>query len=212
MRDEYVKAIDEIKASEEFKQSMIRSMSTVRQETRNEEKRKSGRNVRGRIVMVTVSCAILLLLAISASLVLRPDSRATVFDGFTVTVYAADGTAVPVKPNVEFPLGEYSMLMSQVPGFPVTVSSEDGDRIRIQASEGELLLWNPADSKVLIQGSKATVQSGETFYWSPSAEGAQSGAAGTLEITAYRQETKIGSAEIEIKSENGQVYKGEFSE
>ncbi|MBO2942922.1 hypothetical protein JJQ72_02880 [Paenibacillus sp. F411] len=211
MRSKYVNGMNEVKADDDLKQLIIRKAKSSANAPHT-----AAREFRKTVATITVSCLIILLLAIGGPLVLRNGDQAnpsTLFSGFVVTAYAADGAPLVVKPDVEFPLGEYSMLMSSVPGFPVTIASEGTEKIELQTSEGQLLLWNPEDSKVIPQGKKATIKSGENIYWTPLVNDDPSQSATTdsiLEINAYKDSTKIGSTKIEIKSEDQIIYKGKL--
>ncbi|OWR29597.1 hypothetical protein CDO73_15550 [Saccharibacillus sp. O23] len=211
MKNEYAKAVEEIRASDELKQSIVRralSDSSV--------PRTSVAPFRRRTAMVAVAAAFVLLFAIVGPLWLRGNDSGRApawFDGFAVTAYAADGAPINVKPNAEFPLGRYSMFMSSVPGFPVAVSAEGADRIEIRASAGELLSWSPSDSRVRGQGDRMDLKAGETFYWSPLRETGSSAAdSAELEMTAYRQNEKLGSGRIEIKADDGGLYMAKWIE
>jgi hypothetical protein len=203
--------MNEIKATDELKQTIISQagMNTIVPQT-------AARPFRSKLAVIAVSCMIIFLLAIGGSIVVHNQDQANpsaLFSGFVVTAYAADGTPLVVKPDVDFPLGQYSMLMSSVPGFPVKITSKDADKIELQTSEGQLLLWNPKDSIVIPQGKKATFKSGDTIYWTPLVEGDQIQAVdhSKLEITAYKDMKKLGSSTIEIKSEDHIMYKGKLT-
>ncbi|WP_339224714.1 hypothetical protein [Paenibacillus sp. FSL H8-0332] len=194
----------------DFKQSIIR-----RVRVNSSVSKSPAWSLRRRFTAVTLSCLLLLILAALGPLLVRSTNQANpavLFNGFMVTAYAADGVPVAVQPDVEFPLGKYSMFMSSVPGFPLTLVAEGADRIELQASEGELLLWNPADSKILPQRQAAAVQSGDTIYWSPIADGSSQPAAtdGILEVTAYRDNHKLGSTVIQIHTQDHIFYSGKL--
>lgn len=205
MKNKYAEAVNEIRASDELKQSIIRQTASDASVTR-----RSARILRRKTAMIAVAAAFVLLLAIGGPLWLRGNDSERPpawFDGFAVTAYAADGAAIDVKPNAEFPLGRYSMFMSSVPGFPVSVSAEGADRIEIRASAGELLSWSPSDSRVRRQGDRMDLEVGETFYWSPPSETESPAVASAeLEITAYRQNEKLGKGRIDIESDDEGLY------
>ena len=200
MRTKYVDGMNEIKVDDERKQSMI-----SRAGTNDAEPRIRARSFRSKTAMFIAACMILILLAIGGPFILHNEDQtkttSALFSGFVITAYAADDAPLKVKPDVDFPLGQYSGFMSSVPGFPITISSKDADEIRLQTSEGELLRWTPSAPKVIKEGKEATVKSGDTIYWSPLVEGSQSQAAleSKLGITAYRDNKKLGSSTIEIK-------------
>lgn len=208
-RTKYINGMNEIKVDNSLKQSIIN---------------KSGMNTSildtartYRVAMIAVSCMIIFLLAIGGRFVLHNGDQASLsglFSGFVVTAYAADGSPLVVKPDIDFPLGQYSMIMSSVPGFPITIACKDTEIIIVRSSEGQLLLWNPADSKVKHLGKQVTVRSGDTIYWSPLVEGNHSPTVATqsvLQITAYKDHTKLGNSTIEIKSDEHHKYKGKLT-
>lgn len=206
MKHKYVQGMNEIKADEALKQTIIRRVTN-----NSGTPKTSAWTFRRKIMTTVLSCVIILLIAIWGPLLVNsgdPANPSPVYSGFMVTAYAADGAPVAVQPDVEFPLGKYSMFMSSVPGFPLTLVAEGADRIELQASEGELLLWNPADSKILPQRQAAAVQSGDTIYWSPIADGSSQPAAtdGILEVTAYRDNHKLGSTLIQIHTQDHIFY------
>lgn len=207
MRSKYVKEMNGIKVDDELKQSIISkisSSSTVPQ--------IRVRSFRSKIAMISAACVIVILLIIGGPLILNNgdqtnSGQSALFNGFVITAYAADGTPLVVKPDVDFPLGQYSKFMSSVPGFPVTIVSKDADQISLRTSEGELLLWSPSDSKVKYKGKEAIVKSGDTIYWSPLVD-EQVATESMLEITVYKDKKKLGSNVIEIKSDDHGTYKG----
>ncbi|RXZ79448.1 hypothetical protein EBB07_23005 [Paenibacillaceae bacterium] len=190
----------------EFKQSVI---NTVDLSSANPHKKV--RVFRNKAAMISVSCIFATLL-IGGPLILNKDvqknhSPSTLISGFVITDYAADGTSLAVKPDVDFPLGQYSIYMSSVPGFPVTIVSKDAEEINVRTSEGELLLWNKSDSTVSPQGKETIVRSGDTIYWSPLVEG-QAAAESRIELTAYKDKKALGSNVIEIESDDQGMYIG----
>jgi hypothetical protein len=213
MRTRYMNGMNEIKVDDELKQSIISKFSSSDAATHT-----GVRSFRNKVAMFVAACVIVILLAIGGPLILHPGDQAnsgssTMFKGLVITAYAADGAPLMVKPNVDFPLGQYSLLMNSVPGFPITIDCKDADQIRLRTSEGQLLLWTPPDSKVNPQGKEVTVKSGVTIYWTPLEEGNQSHVAikSILEITAYKDKKKLGSSAIEIKSEDQVMYNGKLT-
>ncbi|QYR19176.1 hypothetical protein KZ483_14530 [Paenibacillus sp. sptzw28] len=207
LRSKYVKGMNGIKLDDELKQNIISKIGSGSSVTQIRV-----RSFRYKVAMISAACVIVFLLIIGGPLIFHNGGQtnsgpSTLFNGFVITAYAADGTPQVVKPDVDFPLGQYSMFMSSVPGFPITIVSKDADQISLRTSEGELLLWNPSDSKVRYQGKEAIVKSGDTIYWSPLVDG-QVATESMLEITAYKDKKKLGSNVIEIKSEDHVTYKG----
>jgi hypothetical protein len=210
IRTKYVNGMNEIKADDEFKQTIINKASTSAAFPQT-----VARAFRSKFAMVSVSCMIIFLLAIGGPIFFHNEDKAnptTLFSGFVVTAYAADGAPLEVKPNVDFPLGQYSILMSSVPGFPIKITSQDADKIELRTSEGQVLLWNPSDSIVIPMGKKVTFNSGDTIYWSPLGEGDPIQVAGEsiLEVTAYKDLKQLGSSTIKINSEDDNMYKGKL--
>lgn len=208
MKNKYVNGMNEMHADDAFKQSFIRRVSL-----------NSGASptpfwsLRRRFTVIASSCMIILLLAIGGPLLDRNGNQANpsiLYKGFTVTAYAGEGVPLVVQPDVEFPLGRYSVFMSSVPGFPINIVADGADTIDLQASEGELLMWNPADSKVIPQGQHATVKSGDTIYWSPLTDNSSPSAAAEsiLEISAYRDTRQLGSTMFQIQSQDHITYTG----
>ncbi len=108
-----------------------------------------------------------------------------IFRGFALTAYAADSEAeylnanfleeaekLLLTPDIKIPLAKYTPLMSSVPGLPFTVDLAGDDNINIEAINisadyGELNKWNRETGVVSSQGQSATIDTGETIYWSP---------------------------------------------
>lgn len=210
IRTKYVNGMNEIKADDELKQTII---NKARKSTA--VPRAIARSFRRKVAIISVSCMMIFLIAIGGPIFLQNEDKAnpsTLFSGFVVTTYAADSTPLEVKPNVDFPLGQYSMFMSSVPGFPVTIASKDADKIELRTSEGQLLLWSSTDSVVIPLGKKATIKSGDTIYWSPLVEGdpIQMVGESILKVTAYKNLKQLGSSTIKIKSEDQNMFKGKL--
>lgn len=208
MRTKYVDGMNKIKADNELKQAILRKVSIGAAVPPHVE-----RAFRSKLVMLAVSCIIIVLLVIGGPLVFQQkhiDHSAALFSGFEVMAYAADGDPLIVKPDVDFPLGQYSVFMSIVPGFPITIVSEATDHIELRTSEGQLLLW--INSMVLPQGKEVTMKSGDTIYWTPLVEGIQNQAVAenVLEVIAYKNKNIIGSSKIEIKLDDHNMYKGKL--
>jgi hypothetical protein len=213
MRTRYMNGMNEIKVGEVLKQSIISKSSSIEAATHT-----GVHSFRNKVTMFVAACVIIIIIAIGGPLILHVGDQAnsdpsTLFKGLEITAYAADGAPQVIKPDVSFPLGQYSLIMSNVPGFPITIDCKDANQIRLRTTEGQLLLWTPSDSKVIPQGKEATVKSGVTIYWSPLEEGNQSQRAikSILEITAYKDKKKLGSSAIEIKSEDHVMYKGKLT-
>ncbi|NIK68643.1 hypothetical protein [Paenibacillus sp. BK720] len=113
-------------------------------------------------------------------------------------------------PEVAFPLAEYTLFMSSVPGFPITISNNEATRIIVRSSEGDLLFWKSSDGKVNAQGNKVLVKPGETIYWSPLTEENKVQYKTIIKFTAYNRNNKLGSTSIEISSDDKYVYRGKL--
>ncbi|MBH5320346.1 hypothetical protein I6N90_21370 [Paenibacillus sp. GSMTC-2017] len=210
-KQKYINGMNGIKVENELKQDIIKNVSQSAKVSRNAVL------IHPKGVMISVACIILLLIAVRGPLVLQNKDKGhptSLFSGFVVTAYAADGAPIVVKPNIDFPLGQYSVLMSSVPGFPITIACKYADQIKIKTTEGQIIKWNTTDTKVRVQGKEATVQSGETIYWSPLVNGDSSHVAATesrIEITAFKERKKLGSAAIQIKSDEHFMFKGKLT-
>jgi hypothetical protein len=135
----------------------------------------------------------------------------SLFSGFVVTAYAADGTTVEVKPNVEFTLGKYELTMSSAPGFPVKIICDKAEIIKLSVTDGGFILWKPEDSKINYMGKNLDVKSGETVYWSPMSEGSTKIASScTFTMEAYKDNNKLGTNTINIESNNNFAYTGKL--
>lgn len=173
---------------------------------------------RRKAAVFAASCALLLLLAAGASIQLpnagRESGSAGFYRNFFLTAYAADGNPIPVSPDAVFPLGRYSLWMSSVPGFPLTLGCTDAQEIRVEVSEGKLLSLDRAASKVMVLGKETAVDPGATLYWSPLPEGSSPSSPAkniTLELTAYKGGEKLGSSTVEIQTADGVSYTGKLS-
>ncbi|OWA36853.1 hypothetical protein B9G55_01885 [Saccharibacillus sp. O16] len=210
MSNKYVKAMEEIEAGEDLKQAILRQARQGALET--QAPTGTFRRKRGMVAAVSL-VFVLLFLTLFNFRTPDPARPVSLWGGFTVTAYAANGAPVAVRPDVEFPLGKYSVFMSSVPGLPITLDAEGANRLEIRASQGQLLLWNPSDGQVKNQGNHTEIEAGGTLYWSPLSEeeGEKKQPAiiadpSTLNITAYQDGQKLGSASIEIKWEDGSEY------
>ncbi|NMO95038.1 hypothetical protein [Paenibacillus lemnae] len=131
-----------------------------------------------------------------------------------ITAYAADGMPIEVKPNVDFPLGQYSPTMSSVPGLPLTITAEDADQIELTASGGKFVLWNTTDYKVREQGRTVSVSSGDKVYWSPPlSRHEKQHVLYTINVDVYLNKEKVGTRIIEItkKDDNKLMYTGRLA-
>lgn len=130
-------------------------------------------------------------------------------DLFAVTVYAADGNPIVVKPDVMFPIGDYRMTNSRAPGFPMLITAAESDGIQVRVTEGSLLLWNPPDYHVYDKGQKLAIETGDTIYWSPLMDMAE---ISRITLIAYKNNQEVGTATIEVSSDDAGVYTGKLLE
>lgn len=211
IRTKYVNEMNGIKADEEFKNTIISQVISS-----TDGSLTVARKLRSKVAMVVASCLVVFLLAIGTQLIFHKGDKDSsgLYKRLVITAYAADGAPILVSPDVDFPLGQYSMNMSSVPGIPITITCKDADKISLRTSEGTLLLWNPwGGSRVIPLGQETTVKSGITIYWNPVAESDLSKVAieSLIDLSAYKDKKKLGSSTIEIKSQDRITYKGKLT-
>ncbi|BBH22839.1 hypothetical protein Back11_41840 [Paenibacillus baekrokdamisoli] len=214
MMNKYVEGMKEIKAGKDFKEKLILS---ARSTSVDPNPNLQGTGTRRRKLSMFAACMLIIICAFGLLIALNNGNNdasqvKTIFNGFIMTAYAADGAPVPIKPDIAFPLGQYQLTMSNVPGFPIAIVCDDADSITLKVSDGELLLWAPPDYKVKPQHKRTTLQSGERIYWTPLVGeiGSHRVTSSTLQITAYKNNKELGSRLIEIKSEDGIHYIGKL--
>jgi hypothetical protein len=209
IRDKYISQMSTIKLDEQTKEKMLHnvlSMSTISEKSRFTFQKK--------FAIIAAACVVIMLIAFTAPPFLNHKNQPpSLVQGLILTAYAADGSPISIKPDVEFPLGHYSALMSNTPGFPITINSQDADNIRLHSSTGRLLLWNPADSKVIPLKDDTPITPGDTIYWTPLEEGnpPKVTAEGIVALTLYKNGSVVGNGKIKISSDNGLDYKGKFT-
>lgn len=135
----------------------------------------------------------------------QPGQRPFFSDIFAVTVYAANGEPQEVQPEVYFPIGDYRVTNSRSPGFPIQITADGADEIRLQTTEGNFLRWTPPDYVVHELGKQAAIASGDMIYWSPLYSSEQES---ELTLTAYSNEAEIGRAVILIQADKSGIYTG----
>ncbi|MBP2002247.1 hypothetical protein J2Z69_003319 [Paenibacillus shirakamiensis] len=206
IRDKYVNGMNKIIMKDELKQLIIKNVE------RNSPVSQPLAVINHcKVVMVSISLiTIFLFIGVAFFIQMGSQNTSSPFGGFVVTAYAADGTSSEVKPNVEFPLGKYSLFMSNVPGFPIKIVAKDADEIKVLTIKGQILLWNSNDGQINLKGKTATINSGELFYWTPLIAGEQSKLEKNtlVNVTAYKNNKKLGSSKIEIKLDENNIYKG----
>ncbi|MGM0884858.1 MAG: hypothetical protein ACQEXQ_27935 [Bacillota bacterium] len=195
----YIDGMNEIKASDELKKSIINDAKKYQ---------SKGFAFQKTTALLAAVCTFILLAMFGLSF-LQPNSDKPLFDGFVLTAYAADGTPVEIKPNVGFPLGKYQMTMSSVPGFPINIVSGEADVISLRATDGSFLLWTPPASKVVNKGTQLEIKSGDTVYWSPLSDGVNKTVAkSAIEVIAYQNDKELGRRTIEINRKDDYSYSG----
>ncbi|ASA21160.1 hypothetical protein [Paenibacillus donghaensis] len=212
----YVQGMSEIKASAELEQRIIADVLQGNRKSRRSESQ------RRRLFRTALTVVGLTLVLFAASLLTifnhttEPEQTGTRMlwsERFSVKVFAADGQHPQVEPNVEFPFGDYRVTNSRAPGHALIISAEGAEEIKIQASTGGLLLWNPPDYKVYNQGQELTIKPGEPIYWSPlSGQDGSYGETARLTLTANDDGQAVGSAYIEISMDQMGVYQGRLVE
>lgn len=101
------------------------------------------------------------------------------------------------------------MTNSRAPGFPMLITATGSDEIRVRVTEGSLLKWNPPDYHVYSKGQKLAIETGDTIYWSPleyRSEDCQ------ITLIAYKNNQEVGTATIEVGSDEAGVYTGKLLE
>lgn len=192
----YVEGMKEIKADEYMRKELLKSIQQKR--PARSQKWFSSKKA---ALPLAAACVLLALTIFSAAL-LRPDRAPALTAGFVIHAYAADGSAIEVKPNVEFPLGKYSPLMSSVPGFPLAISSEEAESVTLKSTHGSFSQWTASTSRILQKGRTVTILPGETLYWSPLAEDRSQTLteSSTITVIAFKDNNEIGRRIIEIKA------------
>ncbi|MDF2671281.1 MAG: hypothetical protein K0R67_3587 [Paenibacillus sp.] len=215
----YRDGMNEIQADEALKEKMIREIRASR------SSRSKGAapfpTLRKASVVLGVACILTWIAAFGLPLLQNigsdpsmPGQARPFFSGFVITALAADGTPVEVKPNVTFPLGQYSPLMSSVPGFPIRIVVEEADLIQLRVTDGNLLSWTPPNFQVRNKGRETDIRSGDTIYWSPLTGSSDSPIATncTIEIKAFKNNKEMGTRIIEIRSDTKYLYTGKLVE
>ena len=159
----------------------------------------------------------------NSNLPVATDKKA-VFNGFVLMAYAAKSKAayysanyteeaekLILKPDVKVLLGKYTPAMSNVPGLPFTVGITGNDyveAINVSVDSGELNKWNTDTGIVHSEGQSATIDIGETIYWSPNYNGDTANIKNiTIIVEAVTGDTVIGRQKINIiQDESGYYY------
>lgn len=198
----YINGMKEIQAGDELKKQLIDSAQRQPAAGRIKFKKAVG--------LSAAACMFILLIMVGSYLLQQPGGGKEGIPSFVITAYAADGTAVEMKPNVYLPLGRYSPLMSSVPGFPINIAAEHAEEIVVTVTEGSLLLWSPHTSKVIDKGKSLRAVSGTTIYWSPLDDSTAYHAAekSSVLVIAYNNKKELGRRSIEIQAGDDFYYTG----
>lgn len=216
MKNTYIDGMKEIKADEDLRNKIIRSIDPSYSEVNSSSGTRSPFNTSKKVISIFAVACTLALFAVFGLPYVQPNEGSTqsstvqsLFSGFMISVYAADGTRAEVRPNVTFPLGTYSMMMSSVPGFPINIVSTEADSIVLQVTDGNLLSWTPPAPQVITLGQEATIQSGGTIYWTPATDNLHGiSTTSTIKIIAYQDHSEIGRSTIHIQSDGMYQYSG----
>jgi hypothetical protein len=202
-KSRFVAEMNKIKGNEEFKTELIRNVLL-------KQDQPTVRKLPAKVFMLVASIAVIFIISeLAPSKLLENRNLHNV--QFSITAYAAEGLPISVKPNIEFPLGQYSLMSSNVPGFPVTINCKEATRIVLRSTNGKILLWNKLNWMVSSKGKEASIESGTTIYWTPIEEGMRAKET-TLELIAYKGDSKIADSLIKIKTDNNLSYNGTLIE
>lgn len=150
------------------------------------------------------------------------------FEGFVLTAYSAKDDALCLTadylttsekslltPNVKVLLAQYTPIMSSVPGLPFTIDLHSGigntgiEAIIVSAENGHLNKWDKETGIVSSEGQTATIDIGETIYWSPLTNHAISDA---ITIEAISADSVVGRQTILITMDESGYYYAQASE
>lgn len=148
--------------------------------------------------------------------------KKVIFKGFVLTAYAVDSKGeylsenyikevekLVLTPDVKVLLAKYSPAMSSVPGLPFTIDiadEKDIQAINVYTSSGELNKWDRDTYIVSNIGQSATIDIGETIYWSPG-ENTSNIKNITITVDALDNDTVVGRQKIYIsQDETGYYY------
>lgn len=207
--NKYVSGMKRITASAELTEGIVKK---VVQEQAMPYTGKSGSGIRysqrptvSVIAGILICISLLGLFQVWSSGHSQPGQQPYLSEIFAVTVYAANGEPQEVHPEVNFPIGDYRMTNSRSPGFPIEITADGADEIRLQTTEGNFLRWTPPDYVVHELGKQAAIASGDMIYWSPLYSSEQES---ELTLTAYSNEAEIGRAVILIQADKSGIYTG----
>lgn len=218
MKNKYIGGMSEIKADEELKNKLLNI---------NKIKNQSKYYFSNLKIASIFAIAFIFVLFFNVCLpymqnVLKTNEAITtktpiakkIFGGFVITAFAADNSSFEVKPNVDFLIGKYQLVMSSVPGFPLKIECDDAESIKVSITDGELLLWNSSDSKIHNKGKELIINSGDTIYWAPLQEDSSNTltSSSTVNIIAYKGDKEIGKNIIKIEAVDRISYMGRMIE
>ncbi|WP_438493956.1 hypothetical protein [Paenibacillus sp. IHBB 3054] len=209
--NKYVNGMREITASTELTEGIVKK--AVQEKTESDTGKPAlTRRYRLQPAVSIIAAALVLLSLLSLFLIQsnvqrQPGQRPFLSDIFAVTVYAANGEPQQVQPEIKFPIGDYRVTNSRSPGFPIQITADGADEIRLQTTEGSFLRWTPPDYVVHELGTATAIASGDTIYWSPLPSKNRES---ELTLTAYSNQTEIGRALIRIQSDESGTYSGKL--
>lgn len=208
--NKYVQGMEEIKADDKLKYKIMTNIELV-----NSTKQTSKYKFRNAIITFALTLLVVIFISIFPIIQNRQNSsnqlaKRQLFSGFVITAYGKNGIPKEIKPNVKFLLGRYSLTNSSVPGFPIKIVCKDVYTIKLNATNGEFLLWKTENSNVINKGKEIEIKSGDTVYWSPLAQNHLDSNVKTcnIEIKAYKLGKEIGSNIVCIKEESDFAYSG----
>lgn len=138
---------------------------------------------------------------------------------FFIVTFLRTNDQIEVIPDVQFPLKEYRMTDSRVPGFPLLVTAEGADKIHVSVKEGDLLLWNPPDNNVYNKGQELEIESGDQIYWSPlqvrwdapsDSDKDDNLKGSNITLVAYHNNKQVGTTVIELNVDKDGMYTGKL--
>lgn len=208
MNQKYIDGMNEIKADNDLKRKIINSVK------QNNSKKLPNLFSKRKTAIIAAACIFTLVISFCIPYIHTKNQEANaLFNKLVITAYAADGTPIEVKPNVEFPFGKYSIAINCVPGFPIKIACNDVDTFKLTATDGSFILWEPSDGQIKDIGKELEIKSGDTVYWRPINPDSDDLAADcTILIKAYKSSKELGRTTIKIESGENFIYTGRLAE
>lgn len=220
MKNNYINGMNEIKASESLKRKIISKAEESRANTNNFKEPWHPFTIKKSVALIAFVCTFAIVMTLSFPNIKNNSTKQATGSGvnkavnnFTITAYAADGSTVNIKPNVEFSLGGYTPEMNSVPGFPLKIVCKDADTIKLTSTDGEFLLWPYPSREIQHKGKDFNIKSGDTLYWSPIINSNTAITNNcTISIKAYKDNKVIGTNSIKIQLDSNNFYVGKLIE